>query len=104
MKKTLFLGVGSYSEVLPSQIDYELWYRIYLAGNPIAVASVPLVAKRLHEQQSFERGNRIQYILNSYKVQSMVISGMNGNWCDKFFMIIRLLRGLVPAKIRLSLR
>lgn len=104
MSKELFLGVGAYNEKLPSQIDYELWYRIRLAGNPIVVASVPLIAKRLHEEQSFERGNRIQYILNSYKVQSMVISGLNGQWHDRFFMLARLLRGLVPAKIRLSQR
>ncbi|MCE9662749.1 glycosyltransferase [Halomonas sp. M5N1S17] len=104
MSKELFYSVGGYNEALPSQIDYELWYRICLAGNPISVASVPLIAKRLHKGQSFERGNRIKYILNSYKVQSMVISGLNGQWYDRFFMFTRLLRGLVPAKIRLSQR
>lgn len=104
MERQLCQAAGGYDERLTSQLDYDLWYRLCLAGCPIMRSTPALVAKRLHARQAFERRRRVRYLWHSYQVQRRVIAGLGGAWPDRLYMVLRLCLGLVPAGIRLSRR
>src|SRR5699024_10049883 len=61
--------IGNYNENQLTQVDYELWLRAFNTGNKMVILDEKLVAKRIHESQSYENKKRFLYTFNSMKLQ-----------------------------------
>ena len=61
--------IGNYNENQLTQVDYELWLRAFNTGNKMVILDEKLVAKRIHESQSYENKKRVLYTFNSMKLQ-----------------------------------
>ncbi|QXN87166.1 glycosyltransferase [Tetragenococcus halophilus] len=68
-RKQTLLKIGKYDETRVSQIDLELWLRYLYYGLTICCLDATLAGKRIHANQSFERGNRLRYLTASAKVK-----------------------------------
>jgi len=69
MNKKQLNEMGNYNENQTTQIDYELWLRAFSNAKKMAIIEKDLVAKRIHESQSFENKKRVLYTFNSMKLQ-----------------------------------
>lgn len=69
MNKQHLNSVGNYNEEQLTQVDYELWLRAFTQNKEMAIINEKLVAKRIHETQSFENKKRLRYTFNSMKLQ-----------------------------------
>jgi glycosyltransferase involved in cell wall biosynthesis len=90
------LALSGYNEAISSQFDYELWVRVAQSGYRIGKLRVPLVAKRIHNRQSFEAKARVAYRLHSMKVQSMALRTLGGRWYHWLLMYCRFAWGIFP--------
>ena len=104
MDRLKVLEIGGYNEQIRSQFDWELWIRIAQHGYKIGELPLPLVAKRIHENQSFEAGRRLKYVLYSLQFQARAIRSLDGRWYHWIIMGCRLLWGLVPRRFAFWLR
>lgn len=96
-KKTIETMKG-YDTNLVSQIDYDLWIRVIAHGGRIGRISFPLVAKRIHPDQSYEARKRLTYLINSAKTQARAIRLLGGHWYHWIFLALRFLWGLRPRR------
>lgn len=71
-KQTLNL-LGGYSTHQKSQVDYELWMRAFVNDLKMGIINLPLTAKRIHSNQSFENKKRFQYTYRSMILQQKYI-------------------------------
>ena len=57
--------IRGYDENRPSQLDWDLYVRLYENGMKLGALKIPVAAKRIHERQFFERGGaRLRYVVN----------------------------------------
>lgn len=99
--KKALIEIGGYNEKLKSQFDYELWLRALANEKLIMKIPINLVAKRIHNQQSFENKNRLIYLFRSQKLQIKYSIRMK----RKVFAVLiitpfRIVLGLLPFSIR----
>jgi len=104
IKKKALADVGFYNELLASQLDYDLWIRLAAKGYKLGSIPLKLASKRIHSNQSFENKNRIKYLVNSLKVQKRAIKALNGPLRAYFLMYGRFSYGLLPQKIRTTIK
>ncbi|WP_233879579.1 glycosyltransferase family 2 protein [Virgibacillus halodenitrificans] len=69
IRKQDLINIGCYNDTLKSQFDYELWLRALAYQKVMVKVPIKLVAKRIHEGQSFENKKRFRYLLRSQKLQ-----------------------------------
>ncbi len=100
MRRKVLLQVGGYSTKLNMNVDYELWVRLAAAGNKLARINMPLVAKRWHDEQSFENKRHLAYVLSSLRVQAQAIRLLKPGPLAWIFIGGRLFWGLMPRFIR----
>ncbi|GBD64731.1 glycosyltransferase family 2 protein [Tetragenococcus halophilus] len=102
-KKQELLNIGKYDETRTSQIDLELWLRYLYHGLTICRLDAILTGKRVHANQSFERGNRLRYLTGSAKVKLKYIVKMK-----KYGYIpavgFRFFGGMLPESFRAKFR
>lgn len=92
--------VGGYDHDRTGQFDYELWLRWVRNGLPILEINTPLTAKRLHQKQAFEAGNRLPYLCSSIRLQIENSKIQGGGAAVYFFVAMKLVYGLLPRKVR----
>lgn len=90
--------VAGYNESIQSQFDYDLWIRISASGGRIGMIQLPLVAKRIHMNQSFEARGRLRYLVNSARTQARAIRLLGGQWYHWPLLVFRFLWGLRPRR------
>jgi len=98
-RREAFCEVGNYKENLLIE-DYDLWVRLAASGHKIARVESPLVAKRLHHNQSFEAKKHLAYVLRSLKIQRTAINNLHGGPRAWFYLIARLPWGILPRNVR----
>lgn len=70
MRRDLVNEVAGYSVGRTRHFDYDLYLRVRDAGGTIAILDEPLVLKRIHDRQGFERDAAIvQRVWTTYKLQ-----------------------------------
>lgn len=102
-RKQTLLDIGKYDENRNSQIDLELWLRYLYYKKNIYNINANLTGKRIHEDQSFEKKNRIRYLMVGSKLKLNYIFKMN-----KYQYIpavgVRFLAGMLPESFRTKFR
>lgn len=97
-KKEDIINIGGYQNIRKSQYDYELWLRADAKGYNLGKLSLPLVAKRVHKNQSFE-SKRVGQLTRSVLLQSKYIL-----ISKKIYLLIypigRLMLGVLPFNLR----
>lgn len=73
MNKRILNVLGGYSTHQKSQVDYELWMRAFVNDLKMGIINLPLTAKRIHSNQSFENKKRFQYTYRSMILQQKYI-------------------------------
>lgn len=104
IRKNALLQVGGYNENLKSNVDYDLWVRLASSKYKLGKIPLKLSSKRIHSAQSFENKKRIDYIINSSRVQIKAIKKLNAPIYYFIFPYIRLLYGLLPQSLRVNIR
>ncbi len=104
MRRDALMAVGGYDAQRRSQFDYDLWVRFAVAGHRIARLDVPLVAKRLHAGQSFERRDAVRYAWRSARVQGRAIRGLRLGPTAYLSLVARLAWRTLPQPVRTILR
>ncbi|THE09163.1 glycosyltransferase [Bacillus timonensis] len=101
INKQQLIDIGYYDHSLKSQFDYELWLRALANKRTMIKVPYNLIAKRIHENQSFENKKRIIYLLRSQKLQIKYALRMK----RKVFIVLiitplRILLGFLPFQLR----
>ena len=104
IRRDALAAVGGYDAQRQSQFDYDLWVRLALAGYRMARLDVPLVAKRLHVGQSFERRDAVRYAWRSARVQGRAIRGLQLGSRAYVSLVARLAWRTLPQSARAVLR
>lgn len=104
MRKRALLRAGGYDEVRTRQIDYELWGRLARHGYRLHKLDAKLSAKRIHALQSYENKNRLRYLISSVLLQRKIIKDLSGGAGDTGYMLLRLVGGVLPQRLRILAR
>jgi teichuronic acid biosynthesis glycosyltransferase TuaG len=104
MRNSDIARLGGYDEVRRLVIDYDLWVRCAVAGLRLGQMRVPLVAHRIHPDQFYRTSGRLRYLFEGARVQLRAIRALGGARVYLPLMILRLLWGVMPLRVRLGLR
>lgn len=99
-KKAVTAVSGYAGRARRSQFDYDLWVRLAAAGHRLGVVALPLASKRLHAQQSFERRQRLRYVMSMAECQARAIRAVGAGPGGWVFLAGQLGWGLLPFPIR----
>ncbi|MFA1822247.1 glycosyltransferase family 2 protein [Virgibacillus oceani] len=104
IRKNVLDRVSGYDDTRERQYDYDLWIRIAKDGWKLSRINSPLTYKRIHDEQNFERSNRIKHLASSIKLQKKAIRLLNAP--KRMYLICygRFMYGLLPRKIRMFIR
>jgi len=98
IQKSMLLNIGGYAESRKSQFDYELWLRAAFKGYKLGKINKKLVAKRIHQNQSFEN-KRFCHLIRSVRLQTYYILKSK-----RVYLLIspfaRLILGVFPFRLR----
>ena len=92
--------VDNYNEQRAVLFDYDLWVRLLKRNHEFAKIDLPLVFKRLHSKQNFERKNRPRYLWEATKLKLIVKQSSDKHLQGYFFIFISFIYGLIPISIR----
>jgi len=104
ISKAALKEVGGYCADLARQIDIELWVRLLVAGYRFGMLQQPLTVKRLHEEQSFEHGNRFRYALGAFVISLKKLSALNAPAYYYPVPFIKFLYQILPRGISNAVR
>lgn len=104
MRREALIAVGDYDAARKRQLDYDLWIRLAEAGWRLGRVQSPLIAKRVHDGQSFERTGRWAYLRSSFALQLKAIRITRGGPSAYGLAGARFAWGLLPRPLRLMLR
>lgn len=96
--------VGGYDTARSSQFDYDLWVRITANGGRLGKIDIPLVGKRIHPGQHFERPKHLSYVLSSLRVQRRAIVELRSPPGNYLWLLARLVWSFVPRVARMAIR
>jgi teichuronic acid biosynthesis glycosyltransferase TuaG len=100
IRKDVLEEVGGYNAKRKGQFDYDLWIRILEKNHSIYNLPAPLVYKRIHRNQSFERKNRLRYLRSSTALQREAIRELDLSKKYYLYSALRLFYGLLPIALR----
>ncbi|MGX4668316.1 glycosyltransferase family 2 protein [Cerasibacillus sp. JNUCC 74] len=103
-RKEDLIKVGLYDELRNSQFDYELWIRFSINNYRIGLIPFALSSKRIHSRQSFEKGNRINYLKVSLSLNKFIIKNFKLPLRYHFLVHFKFFYGLLPQYIRKMIR
>jgi len=104
MRKNLLEKIGGYSENRKNLFDWDLYIRAAASGYRIFKLSIPLVGKRVHESQFFERRKRVNYIYSSLKLQIRAALLLDRTPLSFVSLPILFAYRLLPGEIRVAVR
>jgi len=67
--KDILNKIGGYTETRKNLFDWDMYLKVVSKGYNVYKFSIPLVGKRLHSKQFFERKDRFSYLYGSLKLQ-----------------------------------
>ena len=97
-------AVGGYDASLRMHFDYDLWIRLAERGWHLGRVDAPLVCKRLHDGQKFERDGRLAYLWSSARHQVRAIRAVRAGAWTWGLMAGRFLWGVLPRALRMRVR
>jgi len=92
--------IGGYDAKRSELFDYDLWVRLIERGSIFMKIEAPLVYKRIHTDQYFEKNKRIKYLYSSTKCKYRVINLMPAGVAYYIFPVASFCYGLLPRKVR----
>ena len=98
--RRVFDLVEGYDAKRKSQLDYDLWIRLYKMNVPLFKVNLCVGAKRIHNLQSFEHKNRLKYLLSDFNLKIKAISSTNGSFNLYLIAFARSSYGLLPKSVR----
>jgi len=104
MSRELVDRVGGYNTKRKNLFDWDLYIRTAASGYRIHKLPLPLVGKRLHENQFFEGRKRMNYIFSSFKLQIQASLSLHGSPLFLASLPIMFAYRLLPSKIRIATR
>ncbi|TVU89183.1 glycosyltransferase family 2 protein [Vreelandella titanicae] len=102
--RRFFDQVGGYDETLFRQVDIDLWVRALSQGFIFYRVDLPLTIKRLHDEQSFEVGNRLGYTYNSLKVSLRKLRQLKAPFYYFPIAFVKFFYNNIPRSIRRRLK
>ena len=100
MRRGVILAAGGYDAGRANLYDLDLWVRLASNGAVLARLQVPLVFKRLHAGQSFERPRRLRYVLGTARLRLSAFRRFSRSPLDLVWIAAGLAYGLLPGPIR----
>jgi glycosyltransferase involved in cell wall biosynthesis len=104
MKREDLMAVGKYDDTRKSQFETELWLRFVSRGYRIGQMPQALTAKRAHDNQAFEAGSRLPFLISTTKLQLQYLKKSDVPVYYYAFPAARFLYGLIPRFIRVQIR
>ena len=104
MRKTAIMRLGGYDEARRFVFDYDLWVRCAAAGLRLGRVQLPLVAKRIHPDQSYLHSSRWSYVLAGLGIQIRAVRALGLGPNVLPLTAGQLLWALLPLRLRLNLR
>lgn len=104
IRKTVLQKLGGYNEKRQSLLDYDLWLRLIGSDEKIYRLKNVLAAKRIHSKQSFERKNRMKYLLDTRNLKTYYIQKYNFSAKYKALAELSVVYGLLPQFLRYYLK
>ena len=92
--------VSGYNVNRTELFDYDLWLRLMAIGCRFSKIEFPLVFKRIHDEQNFEKRKRLKYLFSAARCKYRAIKMASNNILDYMLLILTFLYGLLPTKIR----
>lgn len=80
--------------------DYSLWIKLITRNHVFVKINLPLVFKRIHRKQSFERKNRLHYLIEATKLKYKVKQYSNKHFREYSYILFSFFYGLIPISIR----
>ncbi len=102
--KTLSDSVKGYSRTRKNLFDWDFYIRAAEKKFRLYRISVPLVGKRTHGEQFFERHNRLAYIYGSFKLQLRAGQVLNKRYRAAVSSLFIFGYRLLPANLRIGIR
>ena len=93
-------NVGGYDVNRKVLFDYDLWLRMSLADCVMVNIKLPLVFKRKHSGQNFERKRRCYYLWEATKLKLKAKRCFSDSAIDYFYILAAFAYGLLPAYLR----
>jgi hypothetical protein len=104
MRKAAVLKLGGYDEERRVVFDWDLWVRCAAAGLRLGRIRLPLVAQRVHADQSYLHAARLRYLLAGAAIQRRAMRVLGIGWFYLPLIVLRFLWGVLPLRMRLGLR
>ena len=92
--------VDYYNDKRKVLFDYDLWVRLISKKHLFKKIYAPLVFKRIHSKQSFERKNRLYYLWEATKLKLTVKKFSDKHIREYSVIIFSFIYGLIPISIR----
>lgn len=100
MRRDALLAVGGYDASRSGQFDYDLWVRLVAAGYRLGFLEAPLAGKRFHDNQAFEKRNRLRYLLGAARIQARAIRVGRAGPASWLVLLGRFCWGMLPGYLR----
>lgn len=97
-------AIGGYDARRSSQYDWDLLIRLVAAGQRIGRTAPPLVARRVHARQFFERTRRLHYVGEAYRLQHRARRELGRHWVHELAFFGLYAYRLLPHRLRLGWR
>ncbi len=104
VRREALAAVGGYDERRRELFDFDLLVRLAALGRAPYRYSRPLVAKRIHAAQQFERARRLRYVMSGARLHYRALRNRGGSGLLLPVLAGVLVYRLFPARLRLSLR
>ncbi|MDE0330391.1 MAG: glycosyltransferase family 2 protein [Nitrospinae bacterium] len=102
IKNEAMRKIRGYDESRPSQLDWDLYVRLYENGMKLGALKIPVAAKRIHDRQFFERGGaRLRYVVNGVVLQNKAIRLLGGSLTHRVLLPFCFLYRMLPHKVRM---
>ena len=95
--------VGNYDVSRTVLFDYDLWIKLVIRKHVFVKIHLPLVFKRIHSNQSFERKNRLHYLIEATKLKYKVKQYSNKDFREYSYIFFSFFYALIPISIRKKL-
>jgi glycosyltransferase involved in cell wall biosynthesis len=100
MRREAIESVGGYDEARKNLFDYDLWLRLAAHGYRFGKVRLPLVYKRIHAGQNFERGKRLRYLVAGFLGRMKAAKMFAASPIDYLYPFAGFVYGMLPVYLR----
>jgi len=101
IRREALCAVGGYDASRSNLFDFDLWVRLVESGGRIGLVDLPLIFRRIHPDQYFERRNRLGYLWAGFLVRRRAARLFGSSFRDHLLPYAGFVYGLLPRQIRL---